>query len=49
MLEFVHHPLREAVHRLGPVDRDRRDMVRDIDEDGFILHGQHFLSRRLSY
>src|SRR3546814_5645959 len=40
MFAFVHHLPGEAVHRLGPIEGDRCDMVGDIDQDGFILHGR---------
>ncbi len=37
-LEFLDHLAGGAVHRLGSVDRDRRDVVGDFEQNGLVGH-----------
>src|SRR6185369_13526212 len=41
--ELVEHLLVEGVHHLRPVQRDRRDMVSDVEQDGLVVAHVVFL------
>src|SRR2546430_16188629 len=39
LTQFLHYPIVQGIELVGTVDRDKRDAVADVEQEGLVGHG----------